>query len=202
MRHKGRKTCRIAASKLALTDCSTGRHNTTISVFYFTFSKHLRPSVMVIYNTTFSAKKMFEKPKIEFLAFRAPMKMAACVILGASLVVSGCDQQGTLSTGRDSEVVLRRGISGEPSSLDPATATDIFSSQVIQDLYEGLTSESSSGEVVPGVASTWTVDSTGTQYSFILRSNARWSNGNPVWAQDFVIAWQRVLDPKTRIPIC
>ena len=143
---------------------------------------------------------MFEKPRIEFLAFRAPMKLAVGVILGASLVVSACDQHGTLSTGRDSDVILRRGISGEPSSLDPATATDTFSSQVIQDLYEGLTSESPSGEVVPGVASSWTVDSTGTQYSFNLRPTARWSNGNPVRAQDFVIAWQRVLDPKQGSP--
>src|SRR5580692_948172 len=159
MRHKGRKTCRIAASKLALTDCSTGRHNTTISVLYFTFSGHLRYGVLVVYLTIFLANEMFEKPKIEFLAFRAPMKLAERVILGVSLAVSACDQQGAPSIGRDSDVILRRGISGEPSSLDPATATDTFSSQVIQDLYEGLTRESSSGEVIPGVASSWDVDS-------------------------------------------
>src|SRR5271163_4291342 len=128
------------------------------------------------------------------------MKLAVGVILGASLVVSACDQHGTLSTGRDSDVILRRGIAGEPSSLDPASATDTFSSQVIMDLYEGLTSESSSGEVVPGVASSWAVDSTGTQYTFNLRSNARWSNGKPVRAQDFLVAWQRVLDPKQGSP--
>jgi oligopeptide transport system substrate-binding protein len=96
---------------------------------------------------------------------------------------------------------LRRGISGEPSSLDPATATDNFSTQVIQDLYEGLTRESSSGEVVPGVASSWEVDSTGTRYTFYLRANARWSNGKPVIAPDFVSSWQRVLDPKHSSPV-
>src|SRR5271165_6817235 len=144
---------------------------------------------------TFEGSKVFA-----FLAFRAPMKLAAVVIFGISVAVAACSQHSTSSTGQDRDVVLRRGIGGEPSSLDPATATDTFSLQVIQDLYEGLTSESSSGEVVPGVASSWTVDSTGTQYTFNLRTNARWSNGKPVRAQDFLAAWQRVLDPKQGSP--
>jgi oligopeptide transport system substrate-binding protein len=92
--------------------------------------------------------------------------------------------------------VLRRGLGGEPSALDPAAAIDTFSAQVLQDLYEGLTTESPAGDVLPGVASSWTIDSTGTKYTFQLRSEARWSNGNPVRAQEFVAAWQRVLDPK------
>jgi oligopeptide transport system substrate-binding protein len=96
---------------------------------------------------------------------------------------------------------LRRGLSGEPASLDPAAATDSFSTQVIQDLYEGLTAESPTGEVVPGVASSWTVDQSGTKYTFQLRSNARWSNGKPVRAQDFVTSWRRVLDPKQNSPL-
>lgn len=139
--------------------------------------------------------KLFASP-----GFRAPMKLATRVIFVISLAFTACSQHTTSSTGQESDVVLRRGIGGEPSSLDPATATDTFSIQVIQDLYEGLTSESPSGEVVPGVASSWTVDSAGTEYTFNLRSDARWSNGTPVRAQDFVVAWQRVLDPKQGSP--
>ncbi|HEY2678741.1 MAG TPA: peptide ABC transporter substrate-binding protein [Steroidobacteraceae bacterium] len=85
--------------------------------------------------------------------------------------------------------------------MDPAAAADTFSTQVLQDLFEGLTSESPNGEVVPGIASSWTVDSVGKKYTFKLRSNARWSNGKPVRAQEFVAAWQRVLDPKQGSPI-
>ncbi|HSZ08618.1 MAG TPA: peptide ABC transporter substrate-binding protein [Steroidobacteraceae bacterium] len=71
---------------------------------------------------------------------------------------------------------------------------------MLLDLYEGLTSESPSGEVIPGVAESWTLDSTGTQYTFHLRTDARWSNGHQVRAQDFVASWQRTVDPKFGSP--
>jgi oligopeptide transport system substrate-binding protein len=101
----------------------------------------------------------------------------------------------------DQSEVLRRGLSGEPSTLDPAAAADNFSSEVLRDIYEGLTDESPSGEVVPGVASSWEVDSSGREYTFKLRPDARWSNGKPVIAEDFVNAWRRVVDPKQGSPV-
>jgi oligopeptide transport system substrate-binding protein len=111
--------------------------------------------------------------------------------------LSGCNHRANAP---DIEV-LRRGLGGEPSALDPAAAADNFSLQVVQDLYEGLTTESPSGDVLPGVASSWTIDSSGTQYTFQLRSNARWSNGMPVLAKEFVAAWQRVVDPTEASPV-
>ena len=117
------------------------------------------------------------------------------------LSVVGCSRHADLATSGSQTLELRRGISGEPASLDPAAATDNFSSQVIQDLYEGLTRESPSGEVIPGVASSWDVDPTGTKYTFYLRQGARWSNGQPVVASEFVTSWQRVLDPKQGSPV-
>jgi oligopeptide transport system substrate-binding protein len=104
-----------------------------------------------------------------------------------------CSQGGG---GLVTSVILHRGISGEPSTLDPAAAADTFSSEVIRDLYEGLTTESPHGDAIPGVAASWTVDKAGTQYTFVLRPEARWSNGKPVRAQDFVAAWRRTVDPK------
>jgi oligopeptide transport system substrate-binding protein len=115
------------------------------------------------------------------------------VLLG----VLSCDH----STQREPTSLLRRGLSGDLSSLDPAAAADTFSIQVLQDLYEGLTAESPTGAATPAVASSWSVDPAGTQYTFHLRPDARWSNGKPVRAQDFVVAWRRVLDPKQGSPV-
>jgi oligopeptide transport system substrate-binding protein len=109
----------------------------------------------------------------------------------------GCSHRASSS---DTEV-LRRGLGGEPSALDPAAAADSFSLQVIQDLYEGLTTESPAGDVLPGIATSWTIDPSGTQYTFQLRSSARWSNGMPVLAKEFVAAWQRVVDPTEASPV-
>jgi oligopeptide transport system substrate-binding protein len=97
--------------------------------------------------------------------------------------------------------LLRRGIGGEPSTLDPGQADDVFSFDVIRDLYEGLTTESAAGAVEPGVASRWSVDPTGTKYTFLLRGDAKWSNGQSVRAQDFVSAWRRVVDPTRASPV-
>jgi oligopeptide transport system substrate-binding protein len=91
-------------------------------------------------------------------------------------------------------------LAGEPATLDPGLSADIFSEAILSDLYEGLTAESTSGEVVPGVAESWTVDATGTEYSFQLRADARWSNGVRVRAQDFIDSWRRAIDPKFGSP--
>jgi oligopeptide transport system substrate-binding protein len=96
---------------------------------------------------------------------------------------------------------LRRGLGGEPGTLDPGAAADSFSLEVLGDLYEGLTAESADGTVVPAVAASWSVDPTGTRYEFYIRHDARWSNGAPVRAQDFVNAWRRVVDPKQASPV-
>ena len=68
-------------------------------------------------------------------------------------------------------------------------------------MYEGLTTESPTGEVIPGVALAWSVDPSGTQYSFQLRPDARWSNGQSIKAQDFVVAFRRIVDPKKASPV-
>ncbi len=125
----------------------------------------------------------------------APSAALAIVVLLLGAALGGCGHPADDAGGQ-----LRRGLSGEPASLDPAGAGDNFSSQVIQDLYEGLTAESPGGEVVPGVASSWRVDARGLRYTFHLRQEALWSNGEPVRARDFVTAWQRVVDPREHSP--
>jgi oligopeptide transport system substrate-binding protein len=117
---------------------------------------------------------------------------------------SGCHakhRQPAQPSPLESTATLRRGLGGEPGTLDPGAAGDSFSLEVLGDLYEGLTTESADGTVVPGVAASWTVDATGTRYKFYLRHDARWSNGAPVRAQEFVNAWRRVVDPKQASPV-
>jgi len=93
--------------------------------------------------------------------------------------------------------VLRRGLPGEPRTLDPQLADDDFSFQVVRDLYEGVTAEDAYGQIVPGVASAWKVDDSGTVYTFSLRPDAKWSNGDRIVASEFVEGMRRAVDPKT-----
>ncbi|MGA2778580.1 MAG: peptide ABC transporter substrate-binding protein [Steroidobacteraceae bacterium] len=108
-----------------------------------------------------------------------------------------CACHPTFPSGR---TALHRALGGEPSTLDPGAVPDNFSTTVLIDLYEGLTAESPTGEVIPGVAESWTIDPSGTEYTFHLRTDARWSNGKPVRAQDFISAWRREVDPKFGSP--
>lgn len=93
--------------------------------------------------------------------------------------------------------MLRRGIPGEPRTLDPQLGEDTFSFPVLRDLYEGLTAEDRSGQIVPGAAESWTVDKSGTVYTFLLRKDAKWSNGNRIVAAEFVQGLRRAVDPRT-----
>ena len=93
--------------------------------------------------------------------------------------------------------ILHRGNGSEPQSLDPHKSEGVPSSNIQRDLYEGLISESASGELVPGVAKSWSISKDGLRYIFELRREAKWSNGDPVTAADFVYSWRRIVNPKT-----
>jgi ABC-type oligopeptide transport system substrate-binding subunit len=92
---------------------------------------------------------------------------------------------------------LSRSLGGQPGTLDPHKAEDVFSYDVLRDLYEGLTSSTPDGEVVPAAATSWTIEDNGKRYIFRLRREARWSNGDPVTAGHFVAAFHRAVDPAT-----
>ena len=92
-----------------------------------------------------------------------------------------------------------RHIKDEPASLDPMKAVGLPEIQVIRDLFEGLTNQDAQGNIVPGVAESWSSSDNKT-WLFTLRGNAKWSNGEPVTAQDFVYSWQRLVEPKNSSP--
>jgi len=87
---------------------------------------------------------------------------------------------------------------GEVASLDPAAVTGVAEMKVLRFLYEGLVvKDPRTLEPLPGVAQSWQISADGLAYTFHLRADARWSNGEPVTAQDFAYSFQRLLDPRT-----
>ncbi len=106
---------------------------------------------------------------------------------------------GPATTGAG-QTLLRRGNGQEPESLDPHKAQTDSAQNIIRDLFEGLTVLSPDGRIVPGTAETWSLDDAGTTYTFFIRKNARWSNGDPVTAGDFVYAFRRLVTPATASP--
>ncbi|MGK3137589.1 ABC transporter substrate-binding protein [Pantoea trifolii] len=109
----------------------------------------------------------------------------------AAIVPSGAQLAST------QEIV--RHIKDEPASLDPMKAVGLPEIQVMRDLFEGLTNQDAHGKIVPGVAQSWSSNDNKT-WIFTLRKDARWSNGEPVTAQDFVYSWQRLVEPKNSSP--
>ena len=98
---------------------------------------------------------------------------------------------------RVDRVVLHRGLGSDPESLDPHKARSIQAGDVLRDIGEGLLAYSPSGELIPGVAESWTVSDDGLTYTFKLRESARWSNGDALTADHFVYGLRRLVDPET-----
>ncbi len=88
----------------------------------------------------------------------------------------------------------------EHSSVDPQVVEDVSGAEIVRDLFEGLMNQDEDGNLVPGVATEFTTNDTKDVYTFTLRDDAKWSNGDPVTADDFVFAWKRAVDPALSSP--
>lgn len=95
------------------------------------------------------------------------------------------------------EQVFKYRVLDNINALDPQIVEDVDTSSVVRALFEGLYNSGADGNPVPGVAESYEVNADNTVYTFKLRDNAKWSNGDPVTAHDFVYAWQRAVDPAT-----
>lgn len=119
------------------------------------------------------------------------------MLLGMVLV-AGCAAYPKLS-GEQSAPVLRQEarlhLPADPASLDSAHAADPASLDLLGNLMEGLVRRGEDGAILPGVAESWE-SSDGSEFTFSLRRDARWSDGRTVTADDFVFAWLRALDPQ------
>lgn len=99
--------------------------------------------------------------------------------------------------GTSGEKVLKLNNGTEPTSLDPSIGFDAVSWDPLNNLMEGLTRLDENHQAGPGVAEDWDISEDGKTYTFHLRENAKWSNGDPVVAEDFEFAWKYMLNPET-----
>lgn len=95
---------------------------------------------------------------------------------------------------------LKLGNGPDISTLDWQKAATVFEMRIANDICEGLLAYGARGESIPGVATGWTLSNDGLTYIFKLRPDARWSDGSPVTADDFVAAWRRLVTPATAAP--
>jgi oligopeptide transport system substrate-binding protein len=122
--------------------------------------------------------------------YRTVLGIVAALL--AALTIAGL----TFSTTVDRPADLRIANGTEVQSLDPQLTTGEPEARVQEALFEGLTRfDAATFRPAPGVAKSWDISEDGTLYTFHLRSDARWSDGRPVTAHDFVYSWKRLLDP-------
>ncbi|EGU31869.1 oligopeptide ABC transporter, periplasmic oligopeptide-binding protein [Vibrio sp. N418] len=131
-------------------------------------------------------------------------KITQALLLGAGLAVAATS---TVSIAADVPAgtklaqvqELVRGNGTEVATIDPHKSQGVPESHVIADLLEGLVGQDANGNIIPGVADSWETADNKT-FTFHLRKDAKWSNGDPVTAHDFVYSFQRSVDPMTASP--
>lgn len=112
------------------------------------------------------------------------------------LACAGCGSRETAVESGNRQQILHLGNLGEPTDLDPHIISSLQDFQIVMNLIEGLTTyHPQTSEAAPGVAERWESSADGITWTFHLRRNAVWSNGDPVTAHDFVWSYQRVLSP-------
>ena len=103
-------------------------------------------------------------------------------------------EEADLETSSGGDKILHTNNTSEPGSLDPALAQGTHESWVIDHAFEGLMKKDADGNLVGGMAKDFTLADDGVTYTFELRDDVKWSNGEPVTAHDFEFSWKRVLD--------
>ena len=120
------------------------------------------------------------------------MKRRRAWALAAGLIAS-------LATGLPAaaKMVYHRGNTADPETLDQHKTSTVYEANILRDLYEGLVIYDAAAQLVPGVAESWELSDDGKTYTFHLRDDAKWSNGDPVTAGDFLYSFRRIMQPET-----
>ncbi|MBD2779154.1 peptide ABC transporter substrate-binding protein [Xenorhabdus sp. 38] len=123
-------------------------------------------------------------------------KLLPSIVMMAGLSFSLAVPAATIPAGTqlDPRQELVRQLKDEPASLDPIKSFGLTEAQILRDLFEGLVNQDARGQAIPGVAIDWKTTDNKT-WTFTLRQDARWSNGDSVTASDFVYSWQRLVKP-------
>lgn len=128
------------------------------------------------------------------------MKLKKLLVAGTILACSSLTVNLLIpasASAASSKKTLNWSIPSELSTIDPSKVNDTYGGDMVSNTLEGLYRLGKNSKIEPGMAKKTTVSNDGLTYTFTLRSNNKWSNGDPVTAQDFVYSWQRTVDPKT-----
>ena len=133
------------------------------------------------------------------------MLTTASAAASTGLLLAACsqgqsksDNAGNLRAGMAQKQVLNWSENGsELTTLDTSLVTDSISANMINNTMEGLYRIGNNNKITPGIATHTVISKDKKTYTFTLRKDAKWSNGDPVTAQDFVYSWRRTIDPKT-----
>lgn len=131
----------------------------------------------------------------DFMKKKLSTLIALCLV--ASMALTGCGTGAANGSKEDVKKEVRVVSGGEPGSLHPALAQGTHESIILDHVFEGLMKRDQTGNIVPGMAEEYTISDDKLTYTFKLRKDALWSNGDPVTAHDFEYAWKYVLDPVT-----
>jgi oligopeptide transport system substrate-binding protein len=116
---------------------------------------------------------------------------------GGNTSTGSGQQSGNSGSSQGKEKVARLISGGEPGSLHPALAQGTHESIILDHVFEGLMKRDQEGHIVEGMAASYTMSADGLTYTFTLRDDAVWSNGEDVLAEDFEYAWKYALNPNT-----
>ncbi|MCU5066514.1 peptide ABC transporter substrate-binding protein [Bacillus pacificus] len=117
--------------------------------------------------------------------------------LVTSLLLTACNNKANKSDREAKKQVLNVTVSEEIPSLDTAKTMDGTSAHVMQNIFEGLYVLDDQDQPIPAVAKSFKRSEDGKKYTFDLRKDAKWSNGDSVTANDFLFAWKRAINPET-----
>lgn len=121
--------------------------------------------------------------------------------LAASALAISCRQETRVDRATREKILLL-GNGAEPKALDPHIVSSVGDANILRALFEGLVINHPSNDAIhePGVAERWEPNADFSEWRFFLRKDAKWSNGDPVTAHDFVYSYHRALHPKTASP--
>ncbi|MEP6822079.1 MAG: peptide ABC transporter substrate-binding protein [Chthoniobacterales bacterium] len=125
-----------------------------------------------------------------------PLSRAPWALLLSALIFASCQRPESNVEKGNRQQILHKGNGQEVEDLDPHIVRGVSGGNILAALFEGLVAEDPRDlHPVPGVAERWDISADGRVYTFHLRANAKWSNGERVTAQDFADSYRRILSP-------